>query len=111
MNWKEIKERHPKSWRQIKNSRLFVDKIYFDDDGVVTIHSEWDRHLYDFFDENEIYVDVSAKCALDDSTWFIGYVWALEPDVNEYIEKEDQSRKVVENAAFLKAFEILEGKL
>ena len=101
MKWIEIKEKYPKAFKLLESQKNFVK----------VLSRQNMRLLYDFFDENEIYVQVDPKCALDWSVWFVGYIWAIKPDINEYIEEENQSRTIVEKATFMKAFELLEEKL
>ena len=116
MDWNNIKSKYHKAWSKLldyhenKVVGLIDHPDVWSEPGLDIDHWEL-RHLYDFFDENEIYINVDAKCALDNSTLFIGYIWSIVPDVDKYVENESQSRKYVELACFDQAFEILEDKL
>ena len=59
------------------------------------------RKLYDFFDENDIVILIPV-------TWMFKIRFG---DFNEYISESFDSRSDLEEAAFMKAFEILEEKL
>lgn len=116
INWNIIKAKYPKAFQLLCNYHENEVVGLIDHPDVWDLEklspSNWElRHLYDFFDENGIYLQVIVKCALDNSVWFLGYIWSIEPDIDEYMELEKQSRTVVEHTTFIKAFEILEKKL
>ena len=89
MNFNLIKEKYPKS-------EALIDKCI-----------RTDRDLYDFFDEQGIYINIVR--------WEEAEVWAYRIiiGIKEYISFEitHPTRTEAEEQAFLKAFEILEDKL
>ena len=101
MKWKEIKEKYPKSYNKsqpVSNGR-------------------WFRYLYDFFDENEIYVEVGVYSEYNNKGE-MEFIWAINElivgCINELANGDSVIHKIrteAETAAFTKAFEILEGKL
>ena len=48
MNWKEIKEKCPKAWKK------YVYEFINSELGEIDAPENWNRDLYDFFDENGI---------------------------------------------------------
>ena len=120
MNWKENKKKYPKScyllekylgghkkddyssheFEYIINGLNYKDE-YFEPQTLGL------RSLYDFFDEQEIHIQITVKCAMDNSVWYLAYIWAGQ--VDEHLPDKD-TRPKAEQAAFLKAFEILEEK-
>ena len=102
MNWNRIKEASPKAVNLLRNT------AYYD--------LREPRRLYDFFDENEIYVSVNpdhdgnweyrTRPIDNDKVYFwINVNWVYEDDV------EYKTRYEAEEAVFTKAFEMLEEKL
>ena len=106
MNWQEIKEKYPKAFSLLDKS--------------VDIHWELEperyqrlRFLYDFFDEQGISITVDwSHSEVDGSPeWFyeitdFGFPAGIE-DVGDGVK----TRIEAEEAAFNKAFSILESKL
>ena len=126
MNWKEIKDRCPKAINVFET--FYVDKFHwnnfdYDIDLCAYMNHELleyyyeDRFLYDFFDENEIAICINpdyyssmeyhpSKYKDGDYIYYwinVGFKW--EDDI------EYKTRTEAEQAAFTKAFEILESKL
>ena len=107
MNWTLIKEKYPNSYKTALG--------WFGDlKDIIT----W-RHLYDFFDEQGIYVNINLSYTAGKEIWF-------EYEIDTFNEKTDccsmdesdydepyktKTRTLAEEQAFLKAFEILEGRL
>ena len=93
MNWKEIKNKHPKSF-----------KVLNDWEGI---KADPNRFLYDFFDEQEIYV-----FPLRGERHFngIGFGYEIQAE-KRHRQHGFKSRSEAEEQAFLKAFEILENNL
>ena len=103
MNWTLIKEKYPKAEELADN---------WGDTHTIDWRQS-DRWLYDFFDEQGIYINISRE-----------YLWEGEYDTNPrrewqgFIEYEPSSeatdfyntRTEAEEQAFIKAFEILEDK-
>ena len=80
MNWEEIKEKYPKAYNKsqpVSNGR-------------------WFRYLYDFFDENGIYIELVRVC---DFWYYLGCL------------KAHDTRTEAEEGAFIEAFKMLERKL
>lgn len=117
MEWSMISVKYPEAWKLLIDFHDSDENVGLIDHPTVwawegTDISAWElRHLYDFFDGENIYCQCMPKQALDDSVWFIGYIWSDVYEVNEYVEEEYNSRSELEYRAFLKAFEILEEKL
>ena len=93
MNWTEIKEKYPKAWNVLLNSKHY--------------HYGNSRCLYDFFDEQGIYVGIISSPNRYACTIFIsasGEKMSQSKDI-----EIGSTRSEAETAAFTKAFEILEG--
>ena len=121
MNWKEIKEKYPKSIEQILKWRGWLE--FVDDEDICLGHYDveysmpWHpfkiRDLYDFFDEQKIFIEVVI-----DRTMKLKFCYGI---VNEFTSSLLQyeftysdlyrSRMVIEEDAFIEAFKILEEKL
>ena len=97
IDWKKIKQDCPKAWGKIKTYNFQTNS----------------RTLYDFFDEQGINVFPMINI---ETLLFSYEIWdqknqesfVYNDDVDEWNFK---NRKQAEQAAFLKAFEILEEKL
>jgi len=129
MNWKEIKEKFPKAFKCLIDwwsDAISTDfsKAYgsnFNDDYIDLFMPT--RDLYDFFDENDIYITLDTTLVAIPSRTirhklhlcFIWYILASYRPITEdcYHDKYPYklSRTDAEAAAFEKAFEILETKL
>ena len=104
MNWKEISEQSPKAFNVLEK---WIADNFFD-------LQDTDRNLYDFFDENGIWITITSdyppawdnyKPITGDVFFWININWVWEDDIHY------NTRTEAEIAAFTKAFEILEGKL
>lgn len=138
MNWKEIKEKYPKAikrfmeWRMKNNAFNFLEKRFCVTQYGFAIESlqrklgfqgkdieSWicyDRHsddegirfLYNFFDEQNIYISINVNM-------FMMFDWSIitTPNISISIQSDfDYNLRIeAEEQAFLKAFEILEDKL
>lgn len=109
MNWKYIKDNYPKAWNSLceyhENEVVgLIDHPYvWDQDNLAP--SSWElRHLYDFFEIHEIYISMIHRDSLNSIP---PYQWKIRGDISEGFKTRQQA----EEAAFLKAFEILETKL
>ena len=114
MNWKEIEEKYPKAWELFgKRYGIYLDLFWkITDDGKL-LDTDYEsggyfelRHLYDFFDEQDIYVsvihnEVTRKFYYDISTK------PMRSDINSLVK---YSRTEAESVAFTKAFELLENR-
>ena len=124
MNWTEIEKKYPnssdachdwfeKQWSvilEINNDGRLGYKIT---DGVHAVEMfiplYGNRWLYDFFDEQGIYIGLDYHYAVGLARWFS---LTIIYDKEHYEDELDTGiRKEAEYAAFLKAFEILEEKL
>jgi len=106
LDWKEIKEKYPKSfWKFHKRSgrHPYINDLNILGYGFFGKHIEInDRDLFDFFDEQEIYVNIRNT--------MLKYVWCWS--INYSVEEiTAKSRQEAETVGFTKAFEILEEKL
>ena len=122
MKWKEIKKKYPKgldklfAWLNIEEydstiSKEVGTKWYQFEHGYLLSHEGfcWNkRNLYDFFDEQGIIIKIDV-CPACDKYFFD--VEIFSNTVHELIAITFESRKEAEQAAFLKAFEILENML
>lgn len=110
MNWKEIKEKCPKSFDLWDDYSWWFQ--YWDDkahhiEGICVQHND-NRCLYDFFDVNEIF----ASIELTISETGIANEAIYTPYVNsELISGDFETRKEAEIIAFTHAFETLENRL
>ena len=95
MNWREIQKKYPKAFD------ILIDWRMLSTVGM--------RDLYDFFDGEGIYV--SIECSGGCGEYRIDYEW-VDYDKGDELVKSDWmlNRKIAEEAAFLKAFEILEQR-
>ncbi|MCK5606295.1 hypothetical protein KAR91_30625 [Candidatus Pacearchaeota archaeon] len=107
MNWKEIKEKYPKAWKccyDWSDTHFETDIPIYAIGDILTL-----RHLYDFFDENDINIFVRLS---DITNSFLPFDWDIVyEDIYHSSYLEYKTRKEAEQAAFTKAFEILEQKL
>ena len=120
MNWKESKEKYPKAMDILYNTLSIDDEYTSETFGVRTRWDQFytdylqpcegigldDRYLYDFFDENEIWIDIDHEFGTD---------WTFTIDNGGNGHDGDgtiyKTRTEAETAAFTKAFEIFEEKL
>ena len=89
MNWNKIKEKYPKS-------EALIDKCI-----------RTDRDLYDFFDEQGIYIGIGVPLPGQD-------FWDAKittPEDYKYIHSTFPTRTEAEEKAFERAFELLESKV
>ena len=75
-------------------------QIGIDDDRLISILGDSPRAMFDVFDENEVYIEITRA---DGSFW-----WAVNSSV--YQEKYS-TRKEAEKAAISEAFKLLNEKL
>lgn len=115
MNWKEIKDECPKAWECLRiwhnDNCGFIDHPDVWEMGM--LDEDWElRHLYDFFDDNNVNIQISVKCALDNSCWYLAYIWCNNDgcDLDKHL-RDKATRREAEQAAFERAFELLEEKL
>ena len=111
MNWKEIKEKYPKAY-------ILCEKEMTDGSYIEPFYEtvNWnDRNLYDFFDKQGIYVNISSDCG---KFFYMLYEYHEKPFKDETVldigmdeDKQFEIREEAETAAFIKAFEILEKNI
>ena len=108
INWKEIKDKYQKAFKEFSKWG----------NHVAVLSRQKQRLLYDFFDENEIYIEIEIDRTLEAK--FAPSVYWLEEEMEDldfdcYQNWTDEclykTRREAEEAAFIKAFEILENKL
>ncbi len=110
MNWNKIKEKYPKAQKQFKK---WVNKNVAWYDGFCWDEQYGDfpeRELYDFFDEQGIYIAVDIYYSGGDGLRFLAYNFQVK-DMDIDFEVNESTRTLAEEKAFEKAFEILEDKL
>ena len=105
MDWKKIKEKYPKAFNKLKMWSQ-VPKSYPLPDLIC------DRNLYDFFDDNDIIINVSHNTfqAMFSNLYPVFNYYIIGTFRNMFPEKFI-NRRLAEKAAFEKAFEILNNKL
>lgn len=138
MNWCKIVEEYRLAYRTYL---CFLKNVEYDhswtierlkeffqfnlpEEGSLLISGTWDayteydnRRLYDFFDSNEIYIEVSPQYNFGDEKVNPKYwEWTIhngELFSQGYHNEGDYSdtRKTAETKAFIKAFELLQNKL
>ena len=100
MNWQENYQFYPKAWELFQG---WWGENYPQFDWLMC-----NRELYDFFDEQGIYLEVYVVGISDK---FKATKWNYDI-ANEQVDYLDyNSRTEAEEQAFLKAFEILEDRL
>jgi len=117
MNWNEIKKKFPNAWEYLINSEWIKKQSgYTEDDKACAawlVSAKSDRLLFDFFDGEEIYIEVSldgTRHGYGSALWtFMVVDWKKE-DIKVNWSKLERSRPQAENEAYLRAFEILEEK-
>ena len=95
MNWTLIKEKCPKAFKKLKQDRPFD-------------YHQHPRDLYDFFDEQGIYIEI-LKMFDGNYTTPTGFYFYIDDYTRD--EYSADTRTLAEEQAFLKSFEILEDKL
>lgn len=120
MNYNEIKEKYPKAFDALVVWLPFdeYEKWVITPEGVLCrgyyedYESFYSRDLYDFFDEKGVMVEIACryysnemKCRVFDGNIYDGRL-RLESDLLSF-----PTRREAESAAFVKAFEILEGRI
>ena len=123
MNWEKIKNNCPNSWS------LFREQSYVSESLWRALSKTQEklgkavvmRMLYDFFDENRIFIFVTPEIQytreIDEDGKNPHYVpeeWAYEiHDIAYHLDMDCpfRSRRKAEKAAFKKAFEIFEKRL
>ncbi len=119
MDWNKIKEKYPKAFNKMLQGQCWFSELDDYDTLQISPKEEPDllineRDLYDFFDEQGIYINICTHKSIYDEpdkftiSWydiFLNKAENIAHDGNYY------SRTEAEEKAFEKAFEILEGKL
>ena len=112
MNWKEIKKKYPKAYD--KCARWLHDEIDICLFSPIPSTID-DRLLYDFFDDNEIHIeigiDMTMKAKYAAMVNYIetdGITWEWNDWQSECLDRTRQQAEIV---AFEKAFEIFENEL
>lgn len=115
MDYKEIKEKYPKAWAAFVNwgfTKSFFSDLLFGDinkfEETIMSNSKPNRELYDFFDGSRLFVVPTLGSEVFD------FGFSIMNGNREYIYCNYafyNTREKAEEAAFIKAFEILEEKL
>jgi hypothetical protein len=105
MNWEKIRQECPKAFREAQDSVKEIDTPGHQDYGC----PEEVRDLYDFFDEHDIFIEISADSI---NSWNYDLFKLTETSFHPIYSKGYMylNRKEAEQAAFEKAFELLEKK-
>ena len=117
MNWKEIKEKYPKGYDSAK--MWWIDEAglsQFQDFNPCSGVNVNDRYLYDFFDEQGIFINVVRMWYFEDTIEnslheFFDWEIIVEREFVSDSEVEEPTRTEAEEQAFIKAFELLEQRL
>ena len=110
MDWIKIQDNYPKAWELLCKYHNEEDEVGYIDhpdvwDVKVNAPNKYEiRHLYEFFDSNEIYISILYR---DSLKTIPPYQWKIRGDISEGY----YARSEAERVAFTKAFEILETKL
>ncbi len=121
MNWNKIKEQYPKAlkefmlWDFEDNETDFEEWV---DTAWWLINKRNIRDLYDFFDEQGIYISIRYDNRWEnpdstDSEVINYWDWDIDDSLNNLgsSQVEEPTRTEAEEKAFEKAFEILESKV
>lgn len=109
-NAKEIIGKYPKAITSLKNWLEGELQAPAEDDLLELILTHNPRILYDFFDEKGIYVSID-KYYSKNTEKEPNFNWGIEKGDSDYeSEEEYDDRPAVEEAAFIKAFEILDNE-
>ena len=112
MNWKEIEEIYPKAWDKLcqfhnedENSGFIDHPAVWGMGGLEM--DKWEfRHLYDFFDNNNIFIAVYPLFDVDLGS----FCWDIT-NIDVCVNGTDpliKNRTMAEEQAFERAFELLE---
>jgi len=114
MSWQEINKKYPKAWNIYMN--WFSEQNYGEN-----LDFAFNRDLYDFFDEQEIFIWIGPEIQYtreidenDNNPHYCIDDWGYDIHDHSYTLAsgyECKTRQEAEQAAFEKAFEILENKL
>ncbi len=108
MNWKKIKEDHPKAYKKLEkhfNNGMSMDSI-LNGTGWNSFCTFGDlRDLYDFFDSQGIYVYLDPCGCHNPPIW--NYCILITIDEKFLVNKEELTRTEAEKAAFEAAFKLL----
>ena len=102
---------YPNAWEIFRKHRVYKEHDYY---GYIVTYM---RDLYDFFDDQEVYVSVSNSTFCGDMITGakVGIEWGYLISTKEFCTKNYdsyfESREDTEYAAFVRAFEILEEQL
>ena len=114
MNWKQIKKDCPKAWKLLCEAHSTIEAWGYIDhpdvwdmDGLEQSHNET-RHLYDFFDEMGVYINVFITEHPVERTAYWDWEIFIDSQCMDSSEVEEPNRKEAETEAFKRAFEILE---
>ena len=124
MNWKEINKKYPKAfdlffeWFKGDPKAGVTKKEFLEVNDIVIMYGNL-RELYDFFDEQGMYVNVRADSIFGQGEYVNLWMWEITTTKEGYVgilehgnlHLSDFSRTEIEEIAFEKAFEILEEKL
>ena len=112
MNWNEISENYPNAFKCLKGAHATIeawaeiDSPEVWEDFIEEPHWVM-RHLFDFFDDQEIFITVGRRPG--DEFWWWVVLW--DEERVDCVFNTLTSRPHSETEAFTKAFEILEEKL
>ena len=117
MNHEEIKKKYPKTWEKfedfaIENPELEADVFGYSDDYVDDINRlsliTLSGYLFGFFDKQGIYINFVCERNTPDD-----YLYSFKWFIRGYaVSKEEyDNRPKAWEAAFIKAFSIIEEKL
>ena len=96
----KIEQEYPKAWH------LLYAKFRGIPDRILE-----DRTLFDFFDENDLYIKIWLAVLDKDSMTFTWYIFRPGRDIVESSEEYYPNRASAEKDAFEAAFKILEKEL
>ena len=123
MNWKVIQKKYFKAFEKLKwfyenipleiNEENVLGWYFTDGVHVIQMWNDLDRSwLYDFFDKQRLYIEVFIE-----EDYPIRWGWKVltfqdDYGTNDYGNKSSlKTRKIAEEQAFIKSFQLLEEKL
>ncbi len=115
MNWNKIKPKAHKQFKKwVTKNIAWYDGFCWDE-----IYGDFEeRHFYDFFDGQGIYISIKYDCRWKnpdstDSEVISFWDWEIDDSLNNLgsSDVEEPTRAEAEEKAFEKAFGILENKL
>ena len=121
MNWNKIKKKYPKAWGKLKNEHSIAFSVWDNEYRLISEDCAGEfsedkcsfniRVLYDFFDEQGVYIIIDIEFHNMKNRWDFTLLDNDDYDLTKDNCYDYKTRTEAEEQAFEKAFEILEEKL